>query len=116
VASGLVVMPAGLRGYERDPPDAQRADLGTCVLLSLPELQIHLRSNEYYMGEEEITCGMKVIAHTYAVELSLNQDTIIGSVHPNFPEDLHNAFQLQADAKETIVIDGEYAAMLSLSY
>lgn len=43
-------MPAGLRGYDVDQANGQEADIGTCILLSLPELQVHLRTNEYYMG------------------------------------------------------------------
>lgn len=53
VDSGLIVVPAGLPGYEKciaeyvlNSPE----DLGPCLMLSLPTLQLHLRTNDYYMG------------------------------------------------------------------
>ena len=51
ILNGLVVMPAGLRGYESDQPGDLEGDIGTCVMLALPELQIHLRTHDYYMGK-----------------------------------------------------------------
>ena len=53
VEQGLMILPAGFPGYEKwiaeyahDSPE----DLGPCLMLSLPSLQLHLRSNDYYMG------------------------------------------------------------------
>ena len=43
-------MPVGLRGYESDQPGDLEGDIGACVMLALPEMQIHLRSHDYYMG------------------------------------------------------------------
>ncbi|GJE95456.1 hypothetical protein PsYK624_116400 [Phanerochaete sordida] len=88
VPNGLVIMPVGLRGYESDQHEGEDPDMGTCVVMSLPELQIHLRSHEYFM------------------ELALNVDTITGSIHKSCLEDLRHARELQRNAKETIVLDG----------
>lgn len=51
--NGLMVVPAGLPGYEgsstlRD--ETQNASIGSCVLLDIPELQVHFRLHDYYMG------------------------------------------------------------------
>lgn len=52
VESGLIVMPAGLRGYEVDHEDPSKDlnDIGTCTMMALPELQLQLRTHDYYMG------------------------------------------------------------------
>lgn len=52
--SGLLVLPAGLPGYEKyraEQNDDVQQDLGPCLKLGLPSLQLFLRSNEYYMGQ-----------------------------------------------------------------
>ena len=47
-----MILPAGLRGYERDDDTKLDgpADIGTCVMLAMPELQLYLRTHEYFMG------------------------------------------------------------------
>lgn len=54
-------MPVGLRGYETNEPDDQEGDIGTCVMMSLPELQIHLRSHEYYMGKRYVVNDKELV-------------------------------------------------------
>ncbi len=54
LGNGLLVLPVGYPGYEKYFSGAEQTapeDLGPCVLLSLPTLQVHLRANDYYMGE-----------------------------------------------------------------
>jgi len=52
LTNALVVAPAGLPGYETS--DDSRADdnIGPCVMMTFPELQVHLRLHDYYMGNE----------------------------------------------------------------
>ncbi|KAI0342100.1 hypothetical protein BDW22DRAFT_1358216 [Trametopsis cervina] len=86
---GLIVAPAGLRGYEVDAKGtADSNDIGRCTMLSLPELQLQLRSHDYYM------------------EMSLNVDCIAITTHPHCAEDLRAAWATQRNAKEVIMIDG----------
>ena len=46
-------MPAGLRGYEGDvlDEDVEDSNMGTCVILSVPEHQLYIRTHNYYMGK-----------------------------------------------------------------
>ncbi|KAJ3553006.1 hypothetical protein NM688_g3848 [Phlebia brevispora] len=89
IDTGLIIMPAGLRGYERDYAEiAGDNDIGTCVMLSFPEFQLYLRTHDYFM------------------EMSLNVDSIYGTVHPNCSENLALAWATQRQAKETFVLDG----------
>jgi hypothetical protein len=51
--NGLMVVPAGLPGYERSVRDEapHNAGIGSCVLLDIPELQVHFRLHSFFMGE-----------------------------------------------------------------
>lgn len=53
VEGGSIILPAASRGYENDHSKIVdcETDIGTCLLLSLPELQLELRTHDYYMGE-----------------------------------------------------------------
>lgn len=48
--NGLAVLPAGLTGYEKECTDETGIDVGQCVLLDIPDLQLHLRLHDYFMG------------------------------------------------------------------
>lgn len=53
IDNGLMILPAGYPGYERFSAEHAHnspEDLGPCLFLSIPSLQLHLRSNDYYMG------------------------------------------------------------------
>lgn len=54
VDHGLLVLPAGLPGFERSPDfsdrDSAESGIGACVLLSIPGLRVQLRTHEYFMG------------------------------------------------------------------
>ncbi|EPQ57267.1 hypothetical protein GLOTRDRAFT_137631 [Gloeophyllum trabeum ATCC 11539] len=69
---GIIVAPAGLPGYERYDFDAPRGGtgggLGSCVVLTIPTLQVQLRTHDYFM------------------EMSLNIDLVTGSVREDWTE------------------------------
>jgi len=52
VSGGIIVVPAGLPGYESvsdwDTPGEH--GIGPCLLLHVPEVQMHLRLHDYFMG------------------------------------------------------------------
>ncbi|KAJ7218000.1 hypothetical protein GGX14DRAFT_550111 [Mycena pura] len=88
--NGLMVVPAGLPGYEgsstlRD--ETQNPSIGSCVLLDTPELQVHFR------------------LHDYNMELSLNLGTITGWIETKFSEKMTYA-RLKPRPNELFVIDG----------
>lgn len=49
-----ILLPAGLPGYETTDPaqDPTLSDkgVGACVVIAMPELQLHFRLHDYYMG------------------------------------------------------------------
>lgn len=54
VENELVLLPAGLAGYETSNFDRGSDDLGvgTCVLFSMSAIQLHFRMNDYFMGNQ----------------------------------------------------------------
>ncbi|KAJ7647262.1 hypothetical protein FB45DRAFT_987066 [Roridomyces roridus] len=89
---GLMVIPAGLPGYEKsdlgsinDP--LPNPGIGSCLLLDIPELQVHFRLHDYFM------------------ELSLNISTITGFIESDYPEKMTYA-RIKRRPKEMLVIDG----------
>ncbi|KAF7376210.1 hypothetical protein MSAN_00036100 [Mycena sanguinolenta] len=84
--NGLMVIPAGLPGYE-GPVREHNAGIGSCLLLDIPELQVHFRLHDFFM------------------ELSLNMGTITGWIEADFPERMTYA-KLKRRPKEIVVIDG----------
>jgi hypothetical protein len=53
VINGLVVAPCGLLGYEKTCIDENlepAKNIGPCVCLSLPQLQVTCRVHDYFMG------------------------------------------------------------------
>lgn len=116
VSPGYIVMPAGLRGFEGGYTNVTPGDdnIGTCVILSLPEFQLYLRTHDYYMGKIPLESVPLHSLSTYSPEMSLNVDTIHATVHDKCSEDLRQVPITHAQAKETAVIDGA-ARALSLS-
>ncbi|KAI0633565.1 hypothetical protein C8Q77DRAFT_1157760 [Trametes polyzona] len=92
VDNGLLVLPAGYPGYEKYSSEQEQTspeDLGPCLLLSLPTLQVHLRTNDYYM------------------EMSLNVDTIGGRISEHcYNDSILSASTRNDNRREKIVIDG----------
>ncbi|KAI0958666.1 hypothetical protein AcV7_004416 [Taiwanofungus camphoratus] len=93
VDRGSLVLPAGLPGYEVYNPNKTQSspngDLGRCVVLRFPNLQVQLRTNGHYM------------------EMSLNVDTLSGGVLENCSnETLYTHSGVAGSFKETLVVDG----------
>ncbi|KAH9930383.1 hypothetical protein B0H21DRAFT_878964 [Amylocystis lapponica] len=91
VEQGLVALPAGFPGYEMYGPEQAQSkdnDLGACLLLSIPGLQVQLRTNDYYM------------------EMSLDVDTVSGRVEKHCTEELLLTRKDPRNFKESFVIDG----------
>ncbi|CAK5265757.1 unnamed protein product [Mycena citricolor] len=83
--NALMVVPAGLSGYEASASlresSASPPSIGSCVLLDIPELQVHFRLHDYFMG------------------------TISASIEPNFPENMRFA-RLKRKRHDILLIDG----------
>ncbi|KAI0358672.1 hypothetical protein OH77DRAFT_1587674 [Trametes cingulata] len=92
VDNGLMVLPAGYPGYEKHTSEQERTsqeDLGPCLMLSMPSLQLHLRTNDYYM------------------EMSLNIDTIGGRISQHcYNDTILTAASRSGGRQDKIVIDG----------
>ncbi|KAF8210348.1 hypothetical protein K438DRAFT_1959629 [Mycena galopus ATCC 62051] len=86
VQNSLMVIPTGLAGYE-GPVRDHNAGIGSCVLLDIPELQVHFRLHDFFM------------------ELSLNIGTVTGCIKADFPERMTYA-KLKRRPKEIVIIDG----------
>lgn len=53
----VLVMPAGLPGYEFALPEgtnAGDAGVGSSLVYRLPEAQVHMRLHDYYMGKNNL--------------------------------------------------------------
>ncbi|KAF9070624.1 hypothetical protein BDP27DRAFT_1401949 [Rhodocollybia butyracea] len=92
VLDGLMILPAGLPGYETglDIPDAQEkhADIGHCLVLTMPELDLQLRLHDLYM------------------EMTLNIGTISGSIEEHYPESLTYTNFKSSKSRDILVMDG----------
>ncbi len=103
-----MILPAGFPGYEKynvehahDSPE----DLGPCLVLSFPAVQVHLRTNDYYMGMQPFRL-VSIVADDL-IEMSVNIDMITGRIS----EHCYNASVFSTSNKcglnrEKIVIDG----------
>lgn len=104
--NGLMVIPAGLPGYERSNPlgsDSHSTGIGACLLLDIPELQVHLRLHDFFMGTSSF--WESLTGSNSAIELSLNIGTITGSIEADFGEEMAYT-RPKRRSKEAIVIDG----------
>ncbi|KAL4251310.1 hypothetical protein ABKN59_005668 [Abortiporus biennis] len=90
--SGLMVIPAGLPGYEaynlNEAYNLDEIDIGASLILAFPALQLCLRTHEYYM------------------DMSLNADTMSGRIQDRCLEKLWSTGASEWNEKETFVIDG----------
>ncbi|KAJ3735770.1 hypothetical protein DFJ43DRAFT_832425 [Lentinula guzmanii] len=86
---GLVVLPAGLPGYEigSDMPGAPQSSIGRCVVITIPELDLQLRLHDLYM------------------EMTLNVGTISSNIEEHFPETLVYPNFKTKRLRDIIVID-----------
>ncbi|KAK7057149.1 hypothetical protein R3P38DRAFT_1162521 [Favolaschia claudopus] len=88
--NGLMVLPAGLPGYEgpvREESSTAGAGIGSCVVLDIPELQVHFRLHDFFM------------------DLSLNISTVTGWIEADLPEKMSYT-KTKRRPKEMLVIDG----------
>ncbi|SRR6266403_2016791 len=92
----LITLPVGLPGYEEhcprpgQPPEDVR--LGGCVLLSIPEIEVQLRS------------------HNLGLEMNLNIGTIYGAVESDFTERSTFSRPQRSPSPEVMLIEGYRAA------
>ncbi|KAH9083360.1 hypothetical protein EDB83DRAFT_2538792 [Lactarius deliciosus] len=88
----LIVLPVGLPGYETYSPipgqSPQDVSLGGCVVLSVPEIELELRS------------------HNFGLELNLNTGTIYGEVESDYTERSLFTRSQWYPSSEVFVIEG----------
>ncbi|KIY46774.1 hypothetical protein FISHEDRAFT_46624 [Fistulina hepatica ATCC 64428] len=83
IEEGLVLLPCALYAYERKPG----VDIGDCLALRLPELQVHFRMHDFFM------------------EMSLNVDPVSASVIEDQPQQILY-FPANHHDKKLFTIDG----------
>ncbi|KAI9437708.1 hypothetical protein H4582DRAFT_1957102, partial [Lactarius indigo] len=92
VHHSLIVLPVGLPGYETYSPipgqSPQDVSLGGCVVLSVPEIELQLRS------------------HNFGLELNLNTSTIYGEVESDYTERSIFTRSQWYPSSEVFVIEG----------
>ncbi|KAI0705009.1 hypothetical protein C8T65DRAFT_728083 [Cerioporus squamosus] len=92
VINGIMILPAGFPGYEKysvEHAHNSPEDLGPCLVLSFPGVQLHLRTNDYYM------------------EMSLNIDLITGRISEHcYNASVFSTSNRFGSKREKIVIDG----------
>ncbi|KZT72059.1 hypothetical protein DAEQUDRAFT_664662 [Daedalea quercina L-15889] len=92
VDSGLIVLPAGLPGFEQynraNVNQRKTEDLGSCLILTCPLLQVHLRTNDYFM------------------DMALNVDTISGHLEDHCSDQFLSNYIDERDlSKGAIILD-----------
>lgn len=54
LSNGHILLPAGLPGFESSDPTQYQipgdTGVGACIIITLPDLQMHFRLHDYYMG------------------------------------------------------------------
>jgi hypothetical protein len=90
----LITLPVGLPGYEYYPPPGQSEDvhLGGCVALSVPEIEVQLRS------------------HNLGFEMNLNTGTIYGAVESEYAERSIFSRPQRSPSSEVMLIEGYCSA------
>ncbi|TFY67887.1 hypothetical protein EVG20_g3774 [Dentipellis fragilis] len=88
----LVFLPTGIPGYETHNPSPNQptedVDLGTCAVLTIPNLQLNLRSHDYFM------------------EMNLNIGTLFGDIRRHCSERSMFESPSWVPDRELVVIDG----------
>ncbi|KAF5393264.1 hypothetical protein D9757_000624 [Collybiopsis confluens] len=90
LSDGIMILPAGLPGYEKgiDVPGEPKDSIGHCLVLCLPEVDLQLRLHDLYM------------------EMTLNMGTICGSFEEHFPESLVYPDFKSKKSQDALVLDG----------
>jgi hypothetical protein len=95
INQSLITLPVGLPGYEvYNPLPGQPEDvhLGRCVVLSVPEIEVQLRS------------------HNLGLEMNLNIGTIYGAVESDYTERSIFSRPQRSLSSEVILIEGYCSA------
>jgi hypothetical protein len=110
LSNGLVILPAGLPGYERPNSDqSQTADdikIGACVVLDIPGLLLQFRLHDYFMGDCAFIFGGYMLLADRHTDLSLNVDTTFGYIENNCSEPVAIC-PASSNRVTTLLIDGE---------
>ncbi|KAH9935463.1 uncharacterized protein B0H18DRAFT_1114206 [Fomitopsis serialis] len=107
VDSGLLVLPAGLPGFEQysqaEMLHAKAEDLGSCLFLNCPILQLQLRTNDYFMGADPSRSSFPQTL-TVRPEMSLNVDTISGHLEDHCSDQTLFSRVGERDASNGLII------------
>lgn len=90
-----ITLPVGLPGYEEYyplPGQAEDVHLGGCVVLSVPEIEVQLRS------------------HNLGLELNINTGTIYGAVESDYTERSIFSKSQRSPCSEVMMIEGYRSA------
>jgi hypothetical protein len=91
VNHSLITLPVGLPGYEKYyplPGQPEDVHLGGCVVLSVPEIEVQLRS------------------HNLGFEMNLNTGTIYGTVESDYTERSICSRTQLSSGSEVMLIEG----------
>lgn len=94
----LITLPVGLPGYEKCCPlsgQPEDVHLGGCVVLSVPEIEVQLRS------------------HNLGLEMNLNTGTIYGTVESDYTDQSIFSRPQQTPTSEVMSIEGYRPACCS---
>ena len=116
-----MILPAGFPGYEKfsvEHAHNSPEDLGPSLILSLPSLQLHLRSNDYYMGGSGfLSCAWPETQNRPFPEMSVNIDTISGRISDHcYNASVFSTSNHFGTKREKIVIDGEWCVLALCHY
>lgn len=95
----LITLPVGLPGYEEFHPLFGQPDedvhLGVCIVLSVPEIEVQLRS------------------HNLGLEMNLNTGTIYGAIESDYTNQSIFSSPQQTPTSEVMLIEGCRPACVS---
>ena len=102
--------PAGSPGYEFALPeesDATKHGVGSSLVYRVPEMQIHLRLHDYFMGSFQKSYDWLSSMLILISELSINIDPLVFAVTENCTDfALFNDEDLRL--KDVVSIDGDF--------
>ena len=55
IDDGSLILPAGSPGYEKTQSTLPDDDIGARIAFAIPEVQVHLRSHDYFMGKFSVS-------------------------------------------------------------
>lgn len=68
VAASAIIMPAGIPGYEsfsvKQAHNLDNVDMGACAVLVVPDLQLRLKTHDYYMGTSPLVQPFQNLSFT----------------------------------------------------